>query len=122
VEANLSVLKRAGFELEPFGRNTFIVRTVPVVIAQRDYEQLLHDMIDELTAGEFPTSGELFHDLLAVVACKAAIKAGDVLSHEEMEHLLDDLLSLENPTLCPHGQPIIIALTKSELDKRFERG
>jgi DNA mismatch repair protein MutL len=122
VEANLSVLKRAGFELEPFGRNTFIVRTVPVVIAQRDYEQLLHDLIDELTAGEFPTSGELFHDLLAVVACKAAIKAGDVLSNEEMEHLLDDLLSLENPTLCPHGQPIIIALTKSELDKRFERG
>jgi DNA mismatch repair protein MutL len=122
VEANLGVLKRAGFELEPFGRNTFIVRTVPVVIAQRDYEQLLHDLIDELTAGEFPTSGELFHDLLAVVACKAAIKAGDVLSHEEMEHLLEDLLSLENPTLCPHGQPIIIALTKSELDKRFERG
>jgi DNA mismatch repair protein MutL len=39
-----------------------------------------------------------------------------------MEHLLEDLLSLENPTLCPHGQPIIIALTKSELDKRFERG
>ncbi len=122
VEANLSVLKRAGFELEPFGRNTFIVRTVPAVIAQRNYEQLLHDLIDELTAGEFPTSGELFHDLLAVVACKAAIKAGDVLSHEEMEKLLDDLLSLENPIICPHGQPIIIALTKSELDKRFERG
>lgn len=122
VEANLGVLKRAGFELEPFGRNTFIVRTVPVAVTQRDYEQLLHDLIDELTAGEFPTSGELFHDLLAVVACKAAIKAGDVLSFEEMEQLLNDLLSLKSPTLCPHGQPIIIALTKSELDKRFERG
>ena len=122
VEANLSVLKRAGFELEPFGRNTFLVRTVPIAIAQSDYERLLHDLIDELTAGEFPSSDELFHDLLAMVACKAAIKAGDVLSHEEMKQLLDDLLSLENPTLCPHGQPILIALTKSELDKRFERG
>ncbi len=122
VEANLRVLKQAGFELEPFGRNTFLVRTVPAVIAQRDYEQLLQDLIDELTAGEIPTTGELLFDLLAGVACKAAIKAGDVLSFEEMQQLLDDLLSLENPTLCPHGQPIIIALTKSELDKRFERG
>jgi len=122
VEANLKVLRQAGFELEPFGRNTFIVRTVPAIIAQRDYEQLLRDLIDELTAGEVPTTGELLLDLLAAVACKAAIKAGDVLSFEEMQQLLDDLLSLENPTLCPHGQPIIIALTKSELDKRFERG
>lgn len=122
VEANLKVLKSAGFELEPFGSNTFIVRTVPVAIAQHDYEQLLRDLIDELTAGEIPSTGELFHDLLAAVACKAAIKAGDVLSTEEMEQLLDDLLSLENPALCPHGQPVIIALTKSELDKRFERG
>lgn len=122
VEANLKVLKQAGFELEPFGRNTFLVRTVPAVIAQRDYEQILQDLIDELTSGEIPTTGELLIDLLATVACKAAIKAGDVLSSEEMQQLLDDLLSLENPTLCPHGQPIIIALTKSELDKRFERG
>lgn len=122
VESNLVVLKRVGFELEPFGRNTFLVRTVPAAIAQHDYEQLLHDLIDELTAGELPTTGELYHDLLAAIACKAAVKAGDVLSHEEMQRLLDDLLTLENPTLCPHGQPILIALTKSELDKRFERG
>jgi len=122
VEANLKVLKQAGFELEPFGRNTFLVRTVPAIIAQRDYEQILQDLIDELTAGEIPTTGELLFDLLAAVACKAAIKAGDVLSFEEMQQLLDDLLSLENPALCPHGQPVIITLTKSELDKRFERG
>ncbi len=122
VEANLKVLKQVGFELEPFGRNTFLVRTVPAIIAQRDYERLLQDLIDELTAGEIPTTGELLLDLLAAVACKAAIKAGDVLSFEEMQQLLDDLLSLENPALCPHGQPVIIALTKSELDKRFERG
>lgn len=122
VEGNLKVLRQAGFELEPFGRNTFIVRTVPAIVAQRDYEQLLQDLIDELSAGEMPTTGELLLDLLAAIACKAAIKAGDVLSLEEMQQLLDDLLSLENPALCPHGQPVIIALTKSELDKRFERG
>ncbi len=122
VESNLGVLKQVGFELEPFGRNTFIVRTVPSAIIQHDYERLLFDIIDELTAGELPATGELFHNLLAAIACKAAIKAGDLLSYEEMQKLLDDLLSLENPALCPHGQPIIIALTKSELDKRFERG
>lgn len=122
VESNLKVLRLAGFELEPFGKNTFLVRAVPAAIAQHDYEQLLQDLIDELTAGEVLSTGELFRDILATVACKAAIKAGDILSHEEMERLLDDLLSLENPTLCPHGQPVIIAITKSELDRRFERG
>lgn len=121
VEGNLSALKRAGFELEPFGRNTYLVRSVPAIIAQRDYEQLLRDLIDELTAGDIVSTGELFYDLLATVACKAAIKAGDVLSHDEMQRLLDDLLTLDNPSLCPHGQPIVIALSKAELDKRFER-
>jgi len=121
VESNLNLLKRVGFELEPFGRNTFIVRTVPAAIARHDYKQLLHDTIDELTSGEIQKAGELSHELLATIACKAAIKAGDVLSLEEMQHLLDELLSLENPILCPHGQPIVIALTKLELDKLFER-
>ncbi|MCS7264803.1 MAG: DNA mismatch repair endonuclease MutL [Armatimonadetes bacterium] len=121
VESNLSVLKRIGFELEPFGRNTFLVRTVPAAVAQYDCERLLYDLIDELTAGEMPTKGELFHELLSVIACKASVKAGEILSQEEMQKLLDDLLELDNPSLCPHGQPIIIALTKSELDKRFER-
>ncbi|MER3501018.1 MAG: DNA mismatch repair protein MutL [Candidatus Fervidibacterota bacterium] len=121
VEANLSVLKGAGFELEPFGRNTYLVRTVPALLAQHDYEQILRDLIDELTAGESVSTGELFHDILATVACKAAVKAGDILSPEEMQRLLDDLLALENPSLCPHGQPILIVLPKAELDKRFER-
>lgn len=121
VESHLAVLRRAGFEVEPFGRNTYLVRTVPAAIAQRDYERLLHDLVDELMAGHFAGAGELFRDLLATLACKAAIKAGDVLSHEEMQRLLDELLALDNPALCPHGQPILIALTKAELDRRFER-
>ena len=121
VEANLSVLRKAGFELEPFGRNTFLVRAVPALLAQRDYEQLLRDLLDELTASQFPAD-ELFHEVLATIACKSAIKAGDVLTQEEMQQLLDDLLTLDNPALCPHGQPILIALTKAELDRRFERG
>ncbi len=121
VEANLSVLRKVGFELEPFGRNTFLVRAVPALLAQRDYEQLLRDLLDELTASQFPAD-DLFHEVLATIACKSAIKAGDVLTQEEMQQLLDDLLTLDNPALCPHGQPILIALTKAELDRRFERG
>lgn len=121
VEAHLSVLKRAGFELEPFGRFTFLVRSVPALLAHRDYEQLLRDLLDELTTGEVPSKDQLFHNLISTIACKAAVKAGDPLTMEEMEQLLDDLLALDNPALCPHGQPILIVLTKSELDKRFER-
>lgn len=122
VEANLGVLRRAGFELEPFGRNTFLVRAVPTLVAQRDYEQLLRDLLDELVTNPTIGSDELFHEVLATIACKAAIKAGDVLTQEEMQQLLDDLLTLDNPALCPHGQPVLIALTKAELDRRFERG
>lgn len=121
VEGHLQELRQAGFELELFGRNTFLVRTVPTILAQHNYQQILRDLIDELTAGNIANTGDLLNDLLATVVCKVAIKAGDVLSHEEMQGLLDDLLSLENPTLCPHGQPIIVALSKAELDKRFER-
>jgi len=122
VEAHLSVLRRAGFELEPFGRNTFLVRAVPTILAERDYEQVLRDLLDELVVSEKLGADELFHEVLATIACKAAIKAGDVLTQEEMQQLLDDLLTLDNPALCPHGQPILIALTKAELDRRFERG
>jgi len=122
VEANLGVLRRAGFELEPFGRNTFLVRAVPTILAERDYEQVLRDLLDELVVSEKLGADELFHEVLATIACKAAIKAGDVLTQEEMQQLLDDLLTLDNPALCPHGQPILIALTKAELDRRFERG
>ncbi len=121
VEAHAAVLKRAGFELAPFGQRTFIVRSVPALVAQQDYEQLLSDLLDELTAGEFVDADALFREVLATIACKAAIKAGDLLTEEEMEQLLNDLLALENPALCPHGQPVLIALAKTELDKRFER-
>ncbi|MCS7223468.1 MAG: DNA mismatch repair endonuclease MutL [Armatimonadetes bacterium] len=121
VHAHLGILKKAGFVLEPFGRSSFLVRTIPALFARLDYQQFVADLIDELSAGDWKGKTDLFRGVLATVACRAAIKAGDPLSLPEMQKLLDDLLTLDAPALCPHGQPVLIAITKDELDRRFER-
>ncbi len=121
VRCHLSTLKRAGFVLDPFGGSSFLVRSIPTILARLDYEKLVTDLIDEISFGGTATAEDLFGEILATVACRAAIRAGEPLSRAEMQRLLDDLLTVDNPSLCPHGQPVMIAITREELDRRFER-
>ena len=67
------------------------------------------------------TESTVISDKLALMSCRAAVKGGDRLSREEVEALLDELLTLENPYMCPHGRPTIITMTKTELEKKFKR-
>ena len=122
VGQKMEELKDIGFELEPFGGDSFVVRGVPSQLAQKDYAQALRDIVDELV--EISLTRHLLpkqEQLLITAACKMAVKAGDPLSQEEMSALVTDLLKSSNPFTCPHGRPIILSLSDWELDKKFRR-
>ncbi|MDI6828512.1 MAG: hypothetical protein QME62_08530, partial [Armatimonadota bacterium] len=122
LERKLDDLRSLGFEIESFGKDSFVVRSIPAMIVNKDYEQVLRDMIDELT--ELTVTRRLLvrrEALMTTSACKMAIKAGDKLSHEEMIRLVNDLKHTSNPYLCPHGRPIVVCLSNYELDKMFGR-
>jgi DNA mismatch repair protein MutL len=117
------VLERAGFEVEPFGDRTIIVHAVPEPHPHFDAERALREMITELTEGSpliDPVRNQ--HQRVALTfACKAAIKAGQRLSAEEMEELFDRLFATELPYHDIHGRPTVIQLTLAELHNRFGR-
>ncbi len=128
VEKRLDDLRRAGFDLEPFGGDAFVVRSVPASLAQKSIkaqdgpEATLRAIIDELV--EKSVSRRLLlpaEEVLITASCKMAVKAGDPLSFEEMDALVSDLLQSENPYTCPHGRPIIVELSNTDLDRKFGR-
>lgn len=118
----LEELAQLGFELEPFGTDTFLLRAVPATLANKDYLGVLRDLVEELVeisiARRLPVARE---QIWITTACKMAVKAGDALNLPEMQKLIEELARTENPYLCPHGRPITLTLTWEELEKRFKR-
>ncbi|MCC7230513.1 MAG: DNA mismatch repair endonuclease MutL [Fimbriimonadaceae bacterium] len=111
-----------GFDLEPFGGESYVVRAVPAAIRSKDPLKILRDMVDELVDASVarrlvPTREQIW----ITTACHMAVKAGDPLSHAEMEKLIVDLATTENPYMCPHGRPITITLTVEDLMRKFKR-
>ena len=113
-------LKQIGFKIREFGENKLIIESVPVYIKNNDEASIIRHIIEN-----YDETGEKdleLHDKIAAnYSCKAAIKAGDSLSNQEMKYLINKLFQTENPFFCPHGRPIIFNLTSDELDKKFER-
>ena len=112
---------RMGFEIEDFGGNDVAVRAVPCDLYGHYEKDFLQGILDELE--EEPPRGTpaIIAEKLASMACKSAVKGNMRISTKEMEALLDQLLSLENPYHCPHGRPTIITMSKYELEKKFKR-
>ncbi len=111
-----------GFDLEPFGGESFVVRAVPAAIRAKNPLRILRDMVDELVDSSIsrrlvPTREHIW----ITTACHMAVKAGDPLSHAEMEKLIVDLATIENPYMCPHGRPITITLSTEDLMRKFKR-
>jgi DNA mismatch repair protein MutL len=122
VEENSTLLADLGFEVEPFGGASVLVRAVPTLVANKDYEVAFHDLVEDLAGGGAGlTIQERRRTLLTMLSCKNAIKAGDPLQMPQIQNLLDDLMTVTNPSICPHGQPILIKISTLELDKKFER-
>ena len=112
---------KMGFEIEDFGGHAVAVRAVPCDLYGHYEKDFLQGILDELE--EEPPRGTpaIIAEKLASMACKSAVKGNMRLSTKEMEALLDQLLSLENPYHCPHGRPTIITMSKYELEKKFKR-
>ena len=111
-----------GFEIEPFGGDEYAVRAVPANLFSIAKKELLLDMIDSLSDGiSSNTELNVIDEKIASMSCKAAVKGNNKLSYAEVDNLIGELLTLENPYHCPHGRPTIISMTKRELEKKFKR-
>ena len=118
---NLTAFTQIGFEIEEFGRDSFLLRGLPSLLDRGDPKQLLLDIIDDLAIGKKMGDTERKEKLITIMACRGAIKAGDRLKPEEMSRLLRELAETSRPYTCPHGRPTMIKLTVEELEKKFRR-
>ena len=116
---NLDNFKKIGFNLEDFGDKTFIINEIPFIVNNLDLEKFITDVKSNLQKFN-KTKLDLLKDFFAVSACKAAIKGGDNLSQMEIDALLRDL-DEHKTLLCPHGRPIVIKISKTEIEKWFKR-
>ncbi len=113
-------LKKLGFRIKENGQNKIILEAIPSNMGWGNENTVINDIIDNYI-GNRKNSSSFMEDIAASFACHAAVKAGDPLSIEEMQILVNHLFSTKHPYYCPHGRPIIIQLSLEELDKRFER-
>lgn len=115
--------QRIGYEFEPFGGNEISVRAVPANLYGLSEEMILKEFIDEFTSSfsnnTRPSSSVM--DKIASLSCKAAVKANHVFSLQEATALIKELLTLEDPYHCPHGRPVIISMSRYELERKFKR-
>lgn len=114
-----------GFEIEEFGGSEYALRSVPADLYGCDEKQLFGMVLDELveSQGNSVKSGSpaVIAEKIASMSCKAAVKGNTHMSFAEMEALIDELLTLDNPYNCPHGRPTIFSMTKYEIEKKFKR-
>lgn len=110
-----------GFEIENFGGREYAVRGVPSNLFSIARRELLVEMIDGLSDDATVHNPDIIYEKVASMSCKAAVKGQHSLSAMEANELIDQLLHLENPYNCPHGRPVIISMTKYELEKKFKR-
>lgn len=121
LKEHFAVLERLGFEIEPFGGKEYSVRAVPADLYGIAARELLLEMIDSLVEEDGKKNPELILEKVASMSCKAAVKGNQQLSEAEARTLIDELMTLENPYHCPHGRPVIVSMTKQEIEKKFKR-
>ncbi|MFA4859982.1 DNA mismatch repair endonuclease MutL [Methanoregula sp.] len=117
----IPALAQEGFILEDFGKDTFLVRAIPVVLGRAEDTGVLDEVISDLVRPDPSRTVTGRERLTRIIACRGAIKAGTVLTMEQSQRILDQLRLTENPYTCPHGRPTIIRFTRTDLDAMFKR-
>jgi len=120
--SNSSHLERLGFEIEPFGGDSFRISAIPSLLALTEAEQAVRAVATDLDG--FDSGKEVVNvlqHLAATTACHAAVKANDRLTQEKMLYILQELRRTDYSTICPHGRPIVLRLTRQEIEKSFDR-
>ena len=118
---NIPLLENAGLEIADFGGNTVVLRAVPADVEPQNAESLLLEIANKLLKGGHDALNEHTEWVLHSISCRAAIKAGDKSSPQELLALAEKILSGEVPPFCPHGRPCVLKLTRKELEKQFGR-
>jgi DNA mismatch repair protein MutL len=117
----MSMLNEVGFDLEPFGGDSALLRAVPAILVVPDVRAALVDILEILRQGDDPLASRADERLIATVCKRAAIKAGQVLAMDEMQQLIRQLEQCESPRTCPHGRPTVLHFSVEQLEKEFGR-
>ncbi len=117
--SNREVFATLGFIIENFGVNSIMIRSIPVIFAEANVNEIFYNLLDIIKNSS--NKNEFLINKIVKHACVKSVKAGDKLHQQELKKLLSDLSKTSNPLTCPHGRPVIIKLTKYEIEKMFER-
>jgi DNA mismatch repair protein MutL len=116
------LLTQLGMKIEPFGGSTVLVVAYPAMLANVAPAEVLRGLVEQLlSGGKLPDRRDLLDELLHMIACKAAIKAGDRLTPEEVSALVQQRHLIDDAHHCPHGRPAALVFSRDELDKHFKR-
>jgi len=118
---NIVVFNNTGFNIIEFGENTISIKEVPIILGKPDIKNLFNEILDNLKNMGSGETIQIKYTRIATLACKAAVKANNLLSDLEMNKLINDLRYIDEPFTCPHGRPTIIKITLNELEKKFKR-
>jgi len=118
----MQLFENAGFDLELFGDKEVRINGLPDIDYKMNKKNVFLDVLDEMITNERNTIKDVEERFIATVACKAAVKAGMVLTEDEVHKLIDELLMLNNPYTCPHGRPTTINYESSDIDELFKKG
>jgi DNA mismatch repair protein MutL len=121
IEEGLEALLALGFEIEPFGTDTMLVRALPAILIEENVHKILDEIVADLQAGDEPLANEMEARIVRRVCKQAAIKAGQTLSRQEMDELIRQLETCASPHTCPHGRPTMIHLSAVQLAQEFGR-
>ncbi len=121
IQENMSLFLDTGFELEEFGGNEYKLNAMPMNLYGLSGRDIFLEFVAALSEGVTGVTEDIFIRKLATMACKAAIKGNQSVTQTEIQHLLEELMTLENPYTCPHGRPTMIRMSKTELEKKFKR-
>lgn len=117
----LEYFEDLGFEVEEFGGNEYAIRAIPLELYLNDPKDMFLDTLNDLMETGLTGTPEIIRQKIASMACKASVKGNMKISLMEMDALLDELLTLENPYHCPHGRPTIFSMSKYDIEKKFKR-
>ena len=121
VAENVDMFEKAGFILEEFGENTIRLIGVPAICMELDTKELFLEILDEIDTVAITAKQEKEDKFISTIACKAAIKGNMKITKEEVDSLMQKLFELPNPFSCPHGRPTAIKMTKTDLERKFDR-
>ena len=116
---NIDLFERFGFIIEEFGHRNISIRGVPNTFGNPESQRFIYEIIDNIE--KIGSIYDTKYDEIAEIACKSAIKANDKISYQEAVELVNQLKECDNPYTCPHGRPIMVKMTKYDIEKMFKR-